>query len=187
MTVGKADRYIGLEISRKRKNREIFINQHGYLKKVVEKYGMKDCKETSIPAEPRSGLSCEMSPITKEEQEEMSIIPYRQVIGSLMFAAVVSRPDIAFAVAVASRFLEKPGKEHWLAVKKILRYIKGTLVYDLLYKGNDTSLLGYTDSDYAGCVDTRRSTSGYIFTISNTAVSWMSQRKRIVARRRQSM
>lgn len=109
ITIGKADHYVGLQISRKRETKEIFVNQRAYLKKVVEKFGMKDCKGSSVPAEGRSRLSSEMSPTSKEEQEDMLAIPYRQAIGSLMFAAVVSRPDIAFSVANVSRFLEKQG------------------------------------------------------------------------------
>lgn len=72
-----------------------------------------------------------------------------------MFAAVVSRSDIAFAVSSVSRFLDKPGREHWLAVKKMLRYVKGTISYGLLYGAKNDCLQGFTDSDYAGCVDTR--------------------------------
>lgn len=181
ITVGRGDYYIGLEISRNRDAKEIFISQRGYLKKVIEKFGMKNCKESSVPAEVRSGLSNKMSPNSKEEQEEMSTVPYRQAVGSLMYAAVVSRPDITYAVSNVSRFLDKPGKEHWMAVKKILRYIRGTLEYGLLYKADNEYLRGYTDSDYAGCVDTRRSTSGFIFIKSGAGVSWMSQRQRIVA------
>lgn len=181
VTVGKADYFVGLEIFRKRETKEIFICQRGYLKKVIDKFGMMDCKESPVPAEANSGLSGKMSPGNQVEQDEMSTVPYRQAVGSLMFAAVVSRPDIAHAVANVSRFLDKPGKEHWSAVKKILRYIKGTVNFGLLYKGNSNGLQGYTDSDYAGCVDTRRSTSGFIFIKAGAAVSWMSQRQRIVA------
>lgn len=175
MTIGKADNYVGMEISRNPKTGEIFVGQSEYLKKVLEKFNMKDCKEGSVPMELHLSLSKNMGPTNKEEKEEMSKILYRQAVGSLMFAAVVSRPDIAYAVSCVSRFLDNPGREHWLAVKRILRYIKGTVDHGLLYKADDNYVLGYTDSDFSGCVDTRRSTSGYIFTKSGAAISWKSQ------------
>lgn len=87
-----------------------------------------------------------------------------------------------YAVAVVSRYLNNPGRDHWLAVKRILRYIKGTIDYGIIYDGSrDRKLIGFTDADYAGDPDTRRSTSGYIFTICGGPVSWMSQRQKIVA------
>ena len=95
----------------------------------------------------------------------MTKIPYQSVVGSLMYAMIATRPDIAFAVGVVSRFLSNPGKKHWEAVKMILRYLCGTKNKCLCLGGGNVSIVGYTDSDYAGCSDSRKSTSGYIFSL----------------------
>ncbi|CAL1672135.1 unnamed protein product [Lasius platythorax] len=129
---------------------------------------MTDAKTVATPAEYNTHLSTEMSNNTLE-----ITVPYREAIGSLMFAACISRPDIMYAVSVVSRYLTKPGHEHWLAVKRILRYIKGTINYGIVYEGTveDWRLIGFTDADYAGDQDTRKSTSGYIFTLCGGPVS----------------
>ena len=119
----------------------------------------------------------------------MSKVPYASAVGSLMYAMVWTRPDIAHAVGVVSRFMENPGNEHWQAVKWILRYLRGTSTHALCFGGTDICLQGYADADMAGDKDTRRSTTGYVFTIGGTAVSWASKLQKIVLfqQRRQNM
>ncbi|KFK41513.1 hypothetical protein AALP_AA2G139400 [Arabis alpina] len=113
------------------------------------------------------------APQSEEEQEYMSQVPYASDVGSLMYAMVCTRPDLAQAVSVVSRFMGQPGKEHWLAVKRIFRYLKGTSDVGLMYGGETPCLVtGYSDSDYAGDVDTRRSVTGYVFTLGSSVVSW---------------
>ena len=103
----------------------------------------------------------------------MSRVPYSNAVGSLMYAMVCTRPDIAHAVSVVSRFMGNPGKEHWQAVKRIFRYLRGTSDVGLIYGGDTHCLVtGYSDSDYAGDVDSRRSMTGYVFTLSGSVVSW---------------
>ena len=97
------------------------------------------------------------------EKAKMAKVPYSSAVGSLMYAMVATRPDIAFAVGVVSRYMANPGKKHWEAVKHILKYLKGTSSRCLRFGNSDASIIGYMDSDYGGCADTRRSTSGYIF------------------------
>ncbi|MCO5608199.1 hypothetical protein L7F22_062405 [Adiantum nelumboides] len=91
-----------------------------------------------------------------------------------MYAMVATRPDIAHAVGVVSRFMSNPGKKHWDAVKSILRYLSGTADRQLCYGGGELSIKGYVDSDYAGCVDSRKSTTGWIYTFAGSAISWRS-------------
>ncbi|KAJ9557170.1 hypothetical protein OSB04_011784 [Centaurea solstitialis] len=100
---------------------------------------------------------------------------------SLMYAMVCTRPDIAHAVGVVSRFMSDPGREHWEAVKWLLRYLKGTSKMGLYFKGKDLVLRGYTDADLGGCKKTFKSTTGYIFTVGGTVVSWMSRLQKSVA------
>ncbi|MCO5577787.1 hypothetical protein L7F22_031620 [Adiantum nelumboides] len=91
-----------------------------------------------------------------------------------MYAMVATRPDIAFAVGVVSHYMANPGKKHWNAVKHLLRYLKGTASKCLRFWNSEASIMGYTDADYAGCSDTRKCTSSYVFLFARAAVSWRS-------------
>ena len=108
-------------------------------------------------------------------------VPYLLVVGSLMYAMVCTRPDIAQAVGVVSRYMSNLGWEHWQAVKWILRYLKGTRSLQLCFGGSRLAIEGYVDADHAGCKETRKSTTGYVFTIGGGAVSWMSRLQDIVS------
>lgn len=111
----------------------------------------------------------------------MKRVPYASAVGSLMYAMVSTRPDIAHAIGVVSRFLSNPGKEHWDAVKWIMRYLRGTSSLKLSYGAAKSDLIGYTDSDMAGDVDSRKSTSGYLITFAGGAVAWQSRLQKCVA------
>eukprot|EP00253_Pinus_taeda_P025266 PITA_25266 len=122
----------------------------------------------------------EECPKTQEEEEDMSHVPYASAVSSLMYAMVCTRPDIAHAVGVWRRFMSKPGKEHWTAVKRVFRYLRGTSDYGLCYQGRPgldrvLDIRGFVDADWAGDLDQRRSTSGYVFNLFGGAVSWMSK------------
>ena len=105
----------------------------------------------------------------------MSHVPYANAVGNLMYAMVSTRPDISHAVGVVSRFMANPGKEHWQAVKWVLRYLRGTRDHCIVFDGSEGSVCGYVDADYAGDLDKRRSTTGYVFTLGGGAISWMSK------------
>ena len=111
----------------------------------------------------------------------MQRVPYASAVGSLMYAMVCTRPDITHAVGVVSRFLSNPGREHWNAVKWIMRYLRGTSKLRLSFGSGEPVLVGYTDADLAGDVDTRKSTSGYLITFAGGAVSWQSRLQKCVA------
>ncbi|MCO5579895.1 hypothetical protein L7F22_033760 [Adiantum nelumboides] len=111
----------------------------------------------------------------------MQSVPYASACGSLMYAMVATRSDIAHAAGVKSRFMVNPSRLHWDAVKSIMRYLKGTKNKCLCYGKGPLELKGFCDSDMAGDVDTRKSTSGYIFTLAGGAVSWCSRLQKIVA------
>jgi hypothetical protein len=111
----------------------------------------------------------------------MSRVPYSSTIDILMYAMVCTRPDIAHAVGVVRRYMNNPDKEHWEAVKWILRYLRGNTTHALCFGGSDTFLWGYVDSDMAGDKDNRTSTTGYVFTIGGTTVSWISKLKKVVS------
>ena len=131
-------------------------------------------------------LSVEQCPKTQEEEEDMSRVPYASAVGSLMYAMVCTRPDIAHAVGVLSRFMSKPRKEHWTTMKCVFRYLRGTSDYGLCYQGRPgldrvLDIHGFVDADWARDLDQRRSTSGYVFNLFGGAVSWMSKKQSVVA------
>ena len=113
---------------------------------------------------------------TDDEKVAMSKIPYREAIGSLMWAAVATRPDIAFAVSLLSKFLEISGEIHWKAVKRVMGYLNGMKTYKLTLRKNHNGLLGYADADWAS-QDHRHSISAYIFQIDGGYISWSCQKQ----------
>jgi hypothetical protein len=103
----------------------------------------------------------------------MSRVPYSLAVGSLMYAMVCMRPDSSHAVGVVRRYMNNPGKEHWEAVKWIIRYLRGIATHALCFEGLDIILQGYVDSHMAGDKDNKRSTTWYFFTVGGTIVSWI--------------
>eukprot|EP00253_Pinus_taeda_P033986 PITA_33986 len=121
-------------------------------------------------------LSAEQCPKTQEEEEDMSHLPYASAVGSLMYAMVCTRPDIAHAVGVLSRFMSKPGKEHSTTMKPVFRYLCGTSDYGLCYQGRPRldrvlDIHGFVDVVWAGDMDQRRFTSGYVFNLFGGAIN----------------
>eukprot|EP00253_Pinus_taeda_P027844 PITA_27844 len=136
---------------------------------------MQDCKPTTTPMQPGLKLSAQSSsPLVNETL-------FRQLVGSLIYLTA-TRPDISFAVSYISRFMSAPKADHWIAAKRVLRYVHGTSDYGLLYtRSFDPILSGYTDSDWAGSVDDRKSIAGYVFSLGSGAVTWTSKKQQAVA------
>lgn len=112
----------------------------------------------------------------------MKSVPYSNAVGSIMYAMIGTRPDLAYPVGIVSRFMSKPIKEHWLQVKRLLRYIKGSVQTRLCYKkSTDFKLVGYCDSDFAADPDIRRSITVLVFTLGGNTISWKSGLQRVVA------
>ena len=132
---------------------------------------MQDCKPISTPLEPsKKFFEC------SDDEEKFDTQTYQQAIGCLTYLSVISRPDISVAVGVLSQFMAKPSKEHWSGVKRILRYLKVTTDHGLKFSAEgNPDLLGFSDADWAGDINTCKSTSGYIFQIGNSTVSWSSR------------
>ncbi|XP_042019082.1 secreted RxLR effector protein 161-like [Salvia splendens] len=127
----------------------------------------------------------DQKPKNDSERRELSKIPYANIIGSIMYSMLCTRPDLAQAISVTSRFMSDHGREHWIALKWLLRYLKGASDYGLLYradcKDQGGALVGFCDSDYASNRDNRRSQTGYVFTLNGTAISWKSGLQHVVA------
>ena len=179
--LGAAKQILGMRIKRDTNSRTLLLSQDKYINKVLSRFNMQNAKVVITPLGVHFRLSIEQSPKTEEERAYMAKVPYASAIGSLMYVMVCTRPDIAQAVGAVSRYMNNPGKLHWEAVKWILRYLRGTTGKALCFKGGDTILTGYVDADLAGNVDIRRSTTGYVYTLGGTAVSWGSQLQKIVA------
>ncbi|CAH9143473.1 unnamed protein product [Cuscuta epithymum] len=180
--LGEAKQILGMRIERDEAVGRLYLSQAEYIQKVLERFRMQDAKAVSVPLGSHFKLSKEDSPKNKEERAQMQKVPYTSTIGCIMYAMVCTRPDIAHAVGVVSRYMGDPGKEHWKVVKWIMRYLKGTASNTLCFDGKNVELLGHVDADLASNdSDGSRSTTRYVFTFGGTAVSWLSQLQKIVA------
>ena len=166
--------YLGIEVTQG--NGKISIKQSTYAKKVLEQFGMMECNPTKYPMEPKAHLQKDGA------GHPVDVTEYRRVIGCLRYL-LNTRPDLSFAVGVASRFMERPNVMHHKAVKQILRYVKGTIHLGLVYGrgGGTEEITGFTDSDMAGDMDDRKSTSDMTFYVNECLVAWNSQKQKTVA------
>ena len=164
--------FIGFELSLE--NGNIFLNQTSFIKELLQRFNMTECKSVNVPMQPDIDL--------KMSKDCDDSFPYRQLIGALLFLCRLTRPDISFAVGKLSQFANNYGKEHWEAGKNILRYLKGTMDMGIVYRKDDNlDLVGYSDSDFAGDKCDRKSTSGFAFFLGNGLVTWSSQKQPIVS------
>ncbi|XP_062075811.1 secreted RxLR effector protein 161-like [Humulus lupulus] len=133
---------------------------------------MQEAKCTSVPVGGQFILSREQCPANSEEVREMRNVPYSMALGCLMYLMVSTRPGIAHALSILCRFMSNPGVEHWKALKWLLRYLKGTWDYGLVYKREKEklNLKGFVDADYASRRDTRRSTIAYMFMTNSNCI-----------------
>ena len=150
---------------------------HGDLKEEIymdqpKGFNMQSAKSASTPLPINFQLSQRDCPTSGSEGEDMKSVLYAPAVGSLMYAMVATRPDISHIVGVGSRFKHNSGRSHWNAVKHVFRYLAGTKDHGILFGLNPTlGVVGYTDSDFVCCVDSRKSTTGYCFKFGNGAIS----------------
>lgn len=180
--LGEAKFCLGLRITRDRKNGILYLDQRRHIVDLLEKFNMTECNQTLLPVDANQKLSTEMCPKSSTEMEIMSKVPYQEAVGSLLYISQGSRPDIAYAVNSVSRFNHNPGKVHWEAVKRIMRYLKGTMDAKLTYsRSSESFIFAYCDADWAADVDERRSCTGYAFIKQGGAISWNSKRQPTIA------
>lgn len=148
------------------------MSQKGYVSNVLKKFGMENCKGISTPMEIGLKLG--------KPAESIKDKPYASVVGSLMYLATATRPDISFAVNYLSQFNHDHGEEHWKAVKRILRYIQATSDISLKFEKSNQPLIGYVDADWANDVTDRKSYTGYIFTYAGSPIKWSACKQNIV-------
>ncbi|CAJ2652613.1 unnamed protein product [Trifolium pratense] len=172
--LGKMKYFLGVEVNQTQQG--IFINQQKYASEILTRFGMQDCNTVCTPIV----LGCKL--VKDENGKPADATSYKQMIGCLMYL-LETRPDLTYSVCLAARYMDKPTEMHVIAVKRIMRYLKGTMSYGILYKstdGENVTLVGWTDSDYARDYDDRKSTSGYVFSIGTSAISWSSKKQPIV-------
>ena len=150
--LGPARKILGMVIERNRGKNLLKIHQHDYLLKAVQKFGMSNCKTVNTPLGGHFILSKAQCPSSDSEKLKMELIPYANVIGTIMYSMISTRPDLAFSISLLSRFMSNPGKLHWEALKYLLRYINGSLNIGLHYmkRSDALDLVGFVDSDFAG-------------------------------------
>jgi hypothetical protein len=172
--LGKMKHFLGVEV--KQCADGIFICQKRYAREVLARFDMESANAVKNPIVPGIRLSKNEGVVRVDETL------FKQVVGSLMYLTV-TRPDLMYGVSLISRFMSSPTMSHWLTAKRILRYLKGTTDFAILYKKGESrlSLMAFTDSDYAGDLDDRRSTSGFVFMMGSGAVSWSSKKQTVVA------
>ncbi|KAK3125126.1 hypothetical protein QOZ80_7BG0600470 [Eleusine coracana subsp. coracana] len=142
----------------------------------------EDSKKGFLPMSHGVSLSKTQCPSTPDEQEKMRAIPYASAVGSIMYAMISTRPDVAYALSVVSRYQSNPGEAHWGANKNILKYLRRTMGMFLVYGGEEELVVnGYTDASFQTDKDDSRSQSGYVFCLNGGAVSWKSSKQDTVA------
>lgn len=155
-----------LGISVRRHTDGLFLSQRTYATEIIERAGMSTCKPSPTPVDTKPKLSANSSTPCENPSH------YRSLAGALQYLTF-TRPDISYVVQQICLFMHAPREEHMHALKRILRYIQGTLDHGLhLYPSSTTTLLSYTDADWGGCPDTRRSTSGYCVFLGDNLISW---------------
>jgi len=172
----EAQTFLGLQIERDPTKRRLRLHQKPYAEKVLQDFGFRDSKPVATPMLEQNLVPHE-GPVDLSRQKW-----YRQAVGSLNHLAVSTRPDLAFSMSRLSRYLDNPSSEHEIALKRVFRYLKGTIGHGLTFQAceNEPFVYGYSDADWAGDVETRKSTSGYAFFVAGGLVSWKTRLQSIV-------
>ena len=174
--LGLANAMLGIEIRRDRRNRKLFMSQSEYTEEVLTRFGMSDSNYVSTP------FDQSYQELSNHKSTPAVNIPYRQVIGSLIYLMIESRSDLAFVIGKLSQHAEAPTNFHWIALKRALCYVNSSSDYEIFYNGSKPILTeGFSDANWAGCRNSRKPTSGFVFLIAGRAVSWRSKKQTCVA------
>ncbi|KAJ9552557.1 hypothetical protein OSB04_016602 [Centaurea solstitialis] len=170
-------------LMRNRSKRLIGLSQSTYIDKILKKFRMDESKKGFIPMQHGIVLSKTQCPVSSQDHDKMKSVPYASAIGSIMYAMLCTRPDVAYSVSVTSRYQQNPGEPHWVAVKNILKYLRRTKEMFLVFGGteDEISVTGYSDASFQTDRDDFRSQSGYVFTLNGGAISWKSSKQDTIA------
>nr|GAT42892.1 polyprotein [Mycena chlorophos] len=178
---GDATHYLGTSIHQDRAAGTISLGQTSYIHDVVALADQQTAHSAPSPMVPGARIGREFCPSSDEKKDAMRNVPYRAVVGSLLWIANGTRPDIAYAVGVLSQFLSNPGRVHWEAAKRVVRYLKGTADARLTFGGTSDGLVGYSDSSWGSEVLNWHSMSGSAFTLHGGAICWSAKKQSTVA------
>jgi hypothetical protein len=179
--LGEASYILGIKIYRDRSKRLIGLSQDTYIDKVLKRFNMEQSKKGFLPMSHGMRFSEKQCPSSDEERNRMSKVPYASALGSIMYAMICTRPDVSYALSIASRYQANPGESHWTLVKNILKYLRRTKDVFLVYGGQEELIVnGYTDASFQTDVDDSQSQSGFVFTVNGGAVSWKSSKQETV-------
>ncbi|RWR99148.1 polyprotein-like protein, partial [Dinothrombium tinctorium] len=174
--LGELNYFLGIEIIRIREKKSILLSQKRYIMRLLKRFHMQESKPAITPIE--FGYKFQEK---SEEKSQNEKIPYREIVGSLMYAMVCTRRDIAASVGILSRYMNNFTHSHFKAAKRVLRYLNGTRDFALMLKPENEALIGYSDADWGGNTDDRKSTSGYLFQLGGSSLSWNSKKQQTVA------
>lgn len=176
--VSRLSMFLGIQLNRTTDG-SIVARQTLYTRKILEKFNMELAHPVSIPADNYQNVS--MLKTTKKDETLLNV-PFREAVGSLLFLSMVTRPDIAFAVNAVSQHCNNYQRPHWEAVKRIIKYLKGTLDFGIKFEsGKGTRLVGFADADFAGESITRKSTSGWLLKLNDCPIIWGSRKQKAIA------
>ncbi|KAL0282949.1 UNVERIFIED_CONTAM: Retrovirus-related Pol polyprotein from transposon TNT 1-94 [Sesamum radiatum] len=175
--LGEASYILGIKIIRDRSKRMLGITQTSYVEKVLKRFKMENSKRGFLPVRHGVKLSKKQSPKTDEELRKMFDIPYASAVGSIQYAVQCTRPDVAFALSVTSRYQACAGEAHWTAVQTILKYLRRTKHTFLVYDGGELILEGYSDASFQSDEDDAKSQSGFVFKLNGGVVAWKSSKQ----------
>jgi hypothetical protein len=179
--LSEASFVLRIEIQRDRRKGVLRLSQNAYLEKVLKKFSMHACNPTPAPIVKGDKYESFQSLRNQYEIDQMKSVPYASAVGSLIYAQVCTRPDLAFVTGLLGRYQKNPGISYWNGIKKGLRYIQDINGLMLTYERSDSlEIVGYSDSDFVGCLDTDRSTSVYVFKLTGGAISWSSSKQTVM-------
>uniref|UniRef100_A0AAV1UBQ4 Polyprotein n=1 Tax=Peronospora matthiolae TaxID=2874970 RepID=A0AAV1UBQ4_9STRA len=181
--LGKAKFILGVEIDHDHNCSKLMIRQTRYIDDVASRFNQEDAKAVINPCESGLKLSKKQSPTTDVDRAEMQSKPYRSLVGCLLYITTCTRPDVMYVITQLSRFLENPGQQHWKAAIRVLRYLKTTRDYGIIYDGSasEVTATAYTDADWGSNIDDRRSVSGIMVIIGGAPAIYKSKYQRTVA------
>ena len=176
---------LGIEVEQDPQKEWVFLSQKKFAEHILQKLGMEHCNPAPTPALPNFKLSKSMCPKNDDEKEAIrhETIDYRSAACSLLFLTH-THPELCYPVSQVAKFVQNPGKEHFQALKRILRYVQGHKHFGLLFKkpvNEDVVLTAFCDADWAGGVDDKRSTTGHVCMINGNVVSFKSKHQASVA------
>src|SRR5882672_6768893 len=181
LDLGELKWLLGMAVTRNRRTRTISLSQAAYIESIAKHLHLEDTHPVTTPLDPHVILSKDHGPKDEEGKLRMKKILYLTTIGSIMYAATATHPDVSYAVQHLSQFNSNPGYSHWTAAQCVIRYLYATRDRSLVLGGPDIRLTGWVDSDWGACTDTRRSISGYAFSLGSGLVSWSSKKQPTVA------